>query len=237
MEDEWIPVKSRKRCNKPKYKTQEHEQIEKTENKFDIITEKKIEGKKEEELIEKQPEVFIDNGENLYLNSSWSVWVHRTDCRSWLEDSYFNVYNIDNISTFWKFFNNFHLLNKYENQFFIMKDKIKPMWEDNANRNGAICSIKIDSKNNVLISEIIISISCLIMNETFLSQYPEIINGISIAYKNRSVLLKIWYNDKTKILSDYIPYPLIEKIENTIKSRKDDICISIQCKQIKPSEM
>ena len=234
MEDGWITAKQRKRNFREKYKTKEEEHIALDVNPFDKVEEN--DEKEEDHVSEpKDSELLeIESGEKLYLNSIWSVWVHRADCKSWTEDSYINIYNIESISSFWKFFNYFHLLNKYENQFFIMKNKIKPIWEDNANRNGAICSIKIDSKNNSLVSEAIISLCLLIMNETLLSNYSEIINGMSIAYKSRSILLKIWYNDRTKILTDYLPFTLIEKIENTIRTNKDDNCISIQCKQIKP---
>jgi hypothetical protein len=180
-------------------------------------------------------------GNNCFLNSSWTVWVHRNDCADWSESSYICIYVIDSIGSFWRFFNNFHTLNKEDNQFFIMRNRIKPIWEDNNNRTGGICSLKMDcyDKNNKtdIGSEVMISLCILVMNETLLSDNSEI-NGISYSIKNRSVLIKIWSKDYSCNISERLPKNLINKFSSVIKNnsqyRKHDNYVSIRYSEIKP---
>jgi hypothetical protein len=200
-----------------------------------------------------------DIGNEKYFNSRWTVWVHDFDCNDWKEYNYTNVYEINSIGTFWRFFNNFHLFDKQKNQFFIMRNKIKPMYEDNENKNGGRCSIKFEclSKpgkfdNGV---NIMIAISMLVMNETFVSNNQDI-TGISYSIGNRSVLIKLWYKDakknnalvnnekeneyfKTNLPTSLIPLKISTILKNSerwsnrkINSIKD--IVSIQCSDIKP---
>ncbi len=159
-------------------------------------------------------------GNNLYLNSSWTVWVHKQECQTWTEESYTNVYAINSIGTFWRFFNNFHLIDKVKNQLFIMRNKIKPIWEDNANKNGETCSIKLEcysrqGKIDVSV-EIMICICLLVMNETFFQNNEEI-NGISYAIKNKSVLIKLWCKNYTGAIKEQLPTLLINKFITALK--------------------
>jgi hypothetical protein len=173
-----------------------------------------------EEIEMTDEELYEKCGYNKYLNSTWTVWVHRNDCQSWTEDSYQFLHTINSIGTFWEFFNNFHKLNKEENNFFIMRDKIKPIWEDNNNRNGGIESIKMDcyDKNSSIDigCEAMICFCFLIMNETFISNGSNI-NGISYSIKNRSVLIKIWCKDNIDIGNE-LPKSLINKLNITMKN-------------------
>jgi hypothetical protein len=179
-------------------------------------------------------------GKNSYLNSQWTVWVHRNDCDDWTVDSYKNIHLIDSIGTFWEFFNNFHKINKEENQYFIMRNKIKPIWEDNNNRSGGICSLKMDcyDRNNKkdIGSEFLLCLCVLMMNESFMQDNQEI-NGISYAVKNRSIYIKIWTKDYSNNIVDKLPKNLINKFNSVIRSimfKKFENYISIRYKPIKP---
>lgn len=187
-----------------------------------------------------------DMGNNMFLHCFWTVWTHKEDCADWTEKSYTSVYEIDSIGKFWRFFNNFHLFDKKENQFFIMRKKIKPIWEDNENRKGGICSIKFDSFSRPgkidVGTEMMISVCLLIMNETFLLNNSEI-NGISYANKNRSVLIKIWSKNYTTDMPNEIPTSLMIKFDTVLRNmdrshfgKKTENKISIQYKPIKPED-
>lgn len=164
----------------------------------------------------------IDLGNSKYLNSSWSVYIHDEQSRKindWSEQSYKHLYIIDNIGSFWRFMNNFHMMDKINNQIFIMRNKIKPTWEDNNNKHGGICSIKIDCiiHNNIDMSVIIMTIiSMLIMNETFIKNNNEI-NGISYSIKKWSVFIKVWYRTYDENFCDKIPLSLLTKLDSELK--------------------
>jgi hypothetical protein len=181
-----------------------------------------------------------NEGKNNYLNSQWTVWVHRNDCEDWSITSYQNVFLIDSIASFWEFFNNFYLMNKEDNQYFIMRNKIKPKWEDNNNRNGGICSLKMDcydrnSKFDVG-TEIMVTLCILIMNETFIQENTEI-NGISYSVKSRSVYIKIWTKEYKNDIKDKLPKNLMNKFNNVVRNhvyRKFENNISVRYTQIEP---
>ena len=136
----------------------------------------------------------VKTGEDKQLNSKWNVSLHNVD-KNWDLESYDDIFNFDTIGGFWKFFNNFHLLDKIKNHVFIMRDGITPIWEDVNNRNGGICSFKIDylSKGgrNDIGSEIMMSLCILLITETFVRENI-CINGISYAIKNKSIMIKLW---------------------------------------------
>lgn len=180
-------------------------------------------------------------GNNCYLNTPWTVWVHKNDCQDWTEAGFKCIYVIDTISSFWKFFNNIHNLNKEDNQFFIMRNKIKPIWEDNNNRTGGICSLKMDcyARNNKydIGSEIMICLCLLMMNETLLPDNNEI-NGISHSIKNKCVLIKVWTRDYKYDITEKLPKNILNKFSNVIKNnssyKKYDNYVSVRYFEIQP---
>lgn len=229
-------------------------------NNFDILVKKKAYEndniKQKKSIIKTNKTDFIQNKLNqldkkekkievceaqCYLNSRWTIWVHRNECMDWTESSYKDIWSIDSLETFWQFFSFFHLLDKENNQFFMMRNKIKPIWEDNYNREGGICSIKMDcyDKNNSydIGSEVMICFCMLLVNETFIFDNNEI-NGISYSIKNRSILIKIWSKNFKNDISEKIPKNLINKISLVIKNccphKKINNYISIRYTEIKP---
>jgi hypothetical protein len=192
-------------------------------------------------LFEKNED--IDYGDHLYLSSRWDVWCHKKSLTDWSKDSYDHIYQITSIGTFFRFFNNFNNLDKINNDFFIMRDKILPIWEDNSNRNGGICSILLnstyDKKNKSDIgSEVALSICMLIMNGLLIKNNDKI-NGISYSVRARStVLIKIWYNDFNFDIFHQLPLSFFEffekKINSNFRAESGGKHISIQCTKIKP---
>jgi len=187
---------------------------------------------------------YGDIGDDKKLNSYWTVWVHRTTCTDWKITGYQRVYVINSLGSFWRFFNNFQMLNTYNNNIFIMREEIAPIWEDVNNKFGGICSLKIDSTQRGLktdiSTEIFTLMSLLIMNETLVSNNKNI-NGISFGVKKRSTLIKVWtktYDDNKDFVKE-LPVPLINKFNVEMQKHcrnvlNNDGKISIQYKQIKP---
>lgn len=207
-------------------------------------------GKKEDGPNEKQ--LYIENsevdyGNKLYLNSKWTVWVHKSECKTWKESDYSLAYEIDSIGTVLRFFNSFHLYDKHNFQFFIMRNKIKPIWEDNENRKGFICSFKFDcpyKPGRIDVGTDGMYIACLlVMNETFIANNIDI-NGISYSIKNKSVLIKMWNRNGGLDLAGYEEKMrqslFVEKMESLLRSnskgysKNPDRLVSIQCKLIEP---
>jgi hypothetical protein len=204
---------------------------------------------RDEKLLENKViyDESVDYGEignDKKLNSYWTVWVHRLNCNDWTIAGYQKIYVINSIGSFWRFFNNFQLINTYTNQIFIMREEIAPIWEDVNNKFGGICSVKIDSiqrgMKTDLSTESFATICMLIMNET-LVQNNKNINGISYSVKKRASLVKIWTKtyDESKDFTKELPVTLINKFNQELQRQSKSVLnndgkISIQYKQIKP---
>jgi len=167
-------------------------------------------------------------GNDLYLSSIWTVWIHENNNTKWDKLSFVKLYCIDSIGSFWRFFNNFHLIDKNKYGVFIMRDSIQPIWEDNKNRKGGICSIKFNCVSNQQVNnEAMVALCLLVVNETFISD--DDINGVTYAIKGGSVLIKIWYKTFSSKFIDKIPVEFITRLEKLLDKKP-----SIQIKPIKP---
>ena len=146
---------------------------------------------------------------NNNLINCWNIWVHFNDI-NWDIDSYKNIFTINNKLELENFLN-LTLDIFFENaMFFIMRNNIKPIWEDDNNINGGNYSFKINSVN--IRSNLKKLLELILFNnlETFNN-----INGISLSYKKNFYILKIWVNDCKSNVE-------IIKIINNIKELKNN---------------
>lgn len=179
--------------------------------------------------------------DELNFKTKWIVWLHNIENKSWTLDSYINIYTINNIISFWKFFNYFHLINKKIWHIFIMREGIMPIWEDDKNKNGGICSLKLDfgyKNKNELSSEIMACLCLLIINETLVLK-PNVINGISYASKlNRSIFIKLWIDDYKNNLDfvNTLPKSLLQLMNNRMMKEEKSNNISILYKKVTANE-
>jgi hypothetical protein len=197
--------------------------------------------KKKEKIITECNEVDVD--EDLYdreLPNNYRILAHHNDDKNWDYTSYHNI----TILTKWRELSQFfNTLNKSSGEckytdfdIFMMKGEISPMWEDTENRNGSICSIKIDSITDGY--ELFKSLSYHMINNTLLKFTPnlwDIVNGLSFSPKkidnynldSYCVIIKIWF--KVNILNYGDHYKLFNNDISEIISR-----YSTKVKSIKP---
>ena len=137
-----------------------------------------------------------NNNELMYkkLNNDWTFYLHLHDTKEWNFESYIKILTFDTVE-------HAILLNDEitydlikKSMMFLMKKNIKPMWEDEANKNGGCFSYKVLNKHieqvwkNVFFNLIGKSI---IKNKTYYSK----INGITLSPKKKFCILKIWMSD------------------------------------------
>ncbi len=138
--------------------------------------------------------------------NTWNVWYHY-DKDNWKLSGYKNIYEITDISSFWKLYNNWNklggILNKH---LFLMKENITPVWEDINNINGGCWSYKIHEDNaEELWEDLSVYLVCNLMSTVISDE----ILGISISFKkNNYAVIKIWNknskNHSLKLLNDNI---------------------------------
>ena len=132
--------------------------------------------------------------DEIEFQSKWNLWYHHQK-NNWKLDSYKNIFTIKNITDFWNFNDNLHIIGGINSQhFFMMRNEITPLWEDKLNKTGGCWSIKISIDKSY---ELWLKLSMYIVGET-LTDSNHLINGLSICTKNATTsVVKIWIKDNT----------------------------------------
>ena len=125
------------------------------------------------------------------LSYNWKFYIHLQDVEDWSFSSYHNIQTIDNVGQAILLSDeiNFDLIKK--TMIFIMKNDIKPMWEDPENKQGGGFSFKVHNKN---IEYVWKKLFFMLIGNT-LSKEHESINGISISPKKSFCIVKVWMKD------------------------------------------
>lgn len=126
------------------------------------------------------------------LENKWTLWFHKINDNDWSFDSYKKVLSFNDIESFivlFKKINNFSA-----GMFFLMKEDIKPLWENKENINGGYWSFKVLKKN---INEIWYRLSSQIIGNNCLKNLENhsYINGISLSPKINNCIIKIWFSN------------------------------------------
>lgn len=126
------------------------------------------------------------------LNSSWDFYFHDPTNDNWDRKSFYKLYSIKTIEGFWNIFNAIKN-DLHHGMFFLMRDKVFPLWEDDANKNGGYISYKMKHKDFIpLIETLFISmLSEQVLNKECSHDF-KIINGVSISPKKEFCIVRIW---------------------------------------------
>lgn len=127
---------------------------------------------------------------NYKFSHNWNIWIHDININNWNIDSYKQIYKFTNFIEFWRLYNNFPNLNNHI--FFLMKNNIKPVYEDINNQKGGFFSLKVYKEDSFNIWKNL-SIDLITLN---LEKKKNIINGLSIIKKKYFFIIKIWISDK-----------------------------------------
>lgn len=171
-------------------------------------------------------EKYIEEG-NKKLSTKWTIWLHSTSNSSWEESDYEKVdKQIETIADLLHFYNSFDEFNFTDNHVFVMRNGIKPTWEDPVNRNGGICSLKTDLYNKhspeLASAEVFKYMLLRLCGETTHSELDKAntINGLSISpkvYSNTrriTCIVKVWNSDGDSDLSTQMHSEILEKYKD-----------------------
>jgi hypothetical protein len=156
------------------------------------------------------PEKLKETGSEIKLADKWVFWSHSLENRNWKLDSYKKLYTISTVSEFWKVFNNLESLGVNVSHTFFMREGINPTWEDPANRNGGVCSFKIEIGK---LNSATVDFGSYLVKE-MLTDTENDINGISISPKNSWGILKLWNKDAKNDISKCLNPELLEKYKS-----------------------
>jgi len=137
---------------------------------------------------------------NKKLNNEWILWFHDKK-NNWNITGYEKLLSISYLEEFILFMNNYNKLGGINNNhYFLMRDKILPIWEDPKNINGGCISIKLEIYK---VEEIWNKLCMYIIGETIPDSL--LINGISICIKNPNFsIIQIWLASKNVNIINFI---------------------------------
>lgn len=128
------------------------------------------------------------------LNNSLTFYLHLHDTREWNLESYNKILTFDNVEHAILLNDEIHYDLIKKSMMFLMKEDIKPMWEDLPNKDGGCFSFKVLNKD---IEQVWKEVYFNVIGGTITknSKYYQNINGITLSPKKKFCILKIWMKD------------------------------------------
>lgn len=158
---------------------------------------------------------------DLFFNDSWNLYFHDPDNSNWDIDSYILIATITNVEEWLQIY---HQIKDYWNRgmFFLMREHIKPIWEDENNCNGGCLSFKL-WKNEV--ASHWFEMASKTLGEVLLSNKDDwsTVCGISISPKRNYCIARIWVGDSMHGNIELYDYHMPSYSKVMYKSHVDNI--------------
>lgn len=137
------------------------------------------------------------------LSSKWTLWAHLPHNVDWSVKSYINVMTVSTVEEAIALIETLPSVLIENCMLFMMREGIKPMWEDPKNRSGGCFSYKI---NNKTVAKVWKELSFVIVGDTISKQqnFANCVNGITISPKKNFCIMKIWMSDCSKQNPDLV---------------------------------
>jgi hypothetical protein len=125
------------------------------------------------------------------LANKWTMWAHLPHDIDWSINSYKKIYTMQTVEEAIALTETLPDVLVKNCMLFLMKEGIKPIWEDPKNRAGGCFSYKISNK---CVYEVWKELSYVLVGETISSQNTFVANvtGITISPKKNFCIIKIW---------------------------------------------
>ena len=129
-----------------------------------------------------------------YLSNKWTLWAHLPHNTDWSIKSYVEVYTFGTVEETIAVTETLPPVLIENCMLFLMKEGIKPTWEDPQNRNGGSFSYKVSNKN---VAKVWRDLTYLVVGQTISNQtsYVNKVTGITISPKKNFCIIKIWMAD------------------------------------------
>jgi len=155
-----------------------------------------------------------------FLNDCWNVYFHDPDDNDWSEKSYMLLGTLSSVEDWQSADVSFTDLWQ-KGMFFLMREHIKPLWEDDNNKHGGCLSFKVNKPDA---GQFWYKLSALALGETLLkdSTLADKICGVSISPKRNYCILRIWVADPKVCSIDQFNIQSPEYTQVIYKSHRDN---------------
>jgi len=144
-----------------------------------------------EETALTQTTVVPDDAMHHQLHDKWTLWAHLPHDTDWTVKSYKKIMTFSTIEEAIVLYETIPDKMVKNCMLFLMRDGIKPTWEDEKNCDGGCFSYKVGNKNVTTTWK---HASYLLIGESLTSESKlgASINGITISPKKNFCIIKIW---------------------------------------------
>jgi hypothetical protein len=128
------------------------------------------------------------------LNNKWTLWAHLPHNTDWSIKSYIPIFTFTTIEETLAVTETMPAILVENCMLFMMKEGIKPTWEDPKNRNGGCFSYKVSNKSVYKVWKeltYVVAGSSISKNMNFVN----CVTGITISPKKNFCIIKIWMTD------------------------------------------
>jgi hypothetical protein len=128
------------------------------------------------------------------LSDNWSLWAHLPHDTDWSINSYKKIYTFTTLEETIAVTETLPESLVKNCMLFLMRDGIKPIWEDPKNRNGGCFSYKVSNKQ---VHTVWKELSYVLVGDTISAQASFVANvtGITISPKKNFCIIKIWMSN------------------------------------------
>ena len=128
------------------------------------------------------------------LSEKWVLWAHLPHDNDWSIQSYISIMTVTYVEEILALMHTLPDSLLSTCMFFCMKEHIKPVWEDPANKQGGCFSYKVINKNVYDVwREFTYALvgNTISTNDSFVAN----VNGITISPKKNFCIVKIWMSN------------------------------------------
>jgi hypothetical protein len=128
------------------------------------------------------------------LSAKWTLWAHLPHNIDWSMKSYINIFTYTTAEEAIAVTETLPNILVENCMLFLMRDGIKPTWEDPKNRHGGCFSYKIPNKN---VTKVWKELTYVVVGGTVSKQsgFVNNVTGITISPKKNFCIVKIWMAD------------------------------------------
>ena len=128
------------------------------------------------------------------LSNNWTLWAHLPHNTDWTLKSYIPISTFKNVEETIGVTETLPPVLVENCMLFIMREGVKPIWEDPNNRNGGSFSYKVSNKN---VYKVWKDLTYVLVGGTISKQskFVNCVTGITISPKKSFCIIKIWMAD------------------------------------------
>tara|TARA_Y100000817_G_scaffold314597_1_gene314077 strand:+ start:2798 stop:3307 length:510 start_codon:yes stop_codon:yes gene_type:complete len=128
------------------------------------------------------------------LSGKWTLWAHLPHDTDWSLNSYKKIMTTDSLNEISTLYKKIPEKMVQNCMLFLMRENIKPIWEDKKNRGGGCFSYKVNNQN---VFNVWKRLGCLLVTNCITREKNVLgdINGITISPKKSFCIVKIWLSN------------------------------------------